>query len=924
MTPELLKRAEEIFHQVLEAEPAERADRLREACAGDDALQEEVSSLLVSYHAAEAAPPVAWSEPELRPIQRIGPYTVERRLGEGGMGAVYLAHRSDRQYEKNVAIKLVRSGADTEALIHRFFTERQILAGMEHPNIARLLDGGLTESGQPYLVMDYIEGTRLDRYCDEHRLSIRERLELLVKICAGVNHAHQNLVVHRDLKPGNILVTAEGEPKLLDFGIAKVLEPSATAVDHTVNTSLFLTPLYASPELLRGHRTTVASDVYSLGVILYELLCGRRPYDSITFGPVDLIQAVITTDPQRPSNVGAKQAVRDSPEEVAGARRETPESLRRTLRGDLDSIVLKAIAKDLPSRYQSVEQLSADIRRYLEGRPVHAVQGNTLYRARKLVRRHRLAAASITMVAVSLFAGMAGTLWQAHIARSERANADRRFDDAHRLTNYLLFELYDSVQKLPGSTALQAEMARRSLDYFDRLSAARSSDRTLQTELAEGYLRLGDVLGNPFAPNLGDTKRAVESYRKAMTLAEPLAKAADTRPRLALARIYQRLGGSLVFSGKADEGLMLTEKAAGLFEKLVAANPADVDLRLGAGDSYQFLGRNLSQRSGWISMQDGDRVLANLKRGIDHLEAATRLDPRNPRALRLLALSYQTIGSIVATKDTHESLLILRKALGYLDRLPTAEETATRRQRASLLLNIGWVEGQEGEYKRAAATLEEGRDILVALYAEDPKNMAASYHRAIAYRSLGIVYAYAGRDRAALENFQRAVEVYNELIAKDPANASYPLFRAELQARLGNLFYRAGRTEEARRTAQAGITYLAQVADRPGASSSQLQDAARYLLETEVESLRDYPRALHFAERANQAAKGEDAAVLQYLAEAYYRNGNAAAAVETIRKALSQMPAVKAGEKSSRSRSDCEAALSRYMGSKRPSPPPSK
>jgi serine/threonine protein kinase len=541
MERDFWKRAEEIFDGLVDRAPAERAMLLADRCGGDTTLLLEVRSLLEAYDASEEDLRNAPPPPSPPTIERIGPYLVERSLGVGGMGAVYLASRADQQYEKKVAIKLVRHGAGTQTLIDRFLTERQILAGMEHPNIARLLDGALTESGQPYLVMDYVEGTRLDVYCDEHNLSLRARLEMFRKICASVNYAHQHLVIHRDLKPSNILVTQDGEPKLLDFGIAKVMGPAGITMEHTITAGLFLTPLYASPELLRGQPTTLASDVYSLGVILYELLCGRRPYEALTGSPMDLIHAVVTQDAERPSaTVGSKAAppVEFSIGRAAEARGETPESLRRKLRGELDGIALKSIAKEPRDRYGSVEQLAEDIRRYLEGQPVRAVEGSNLYRLRKFVGRHRLGVASAALLTVSLIGGLAGTLWQAHEARLERANADRRFDDARKLANYLVFDLYTQVQKLAGSTQVQADMAGRAMEYLDRLSAAKSGDRALRAELAEGYLHLGDVLGNPFAANLGESAKALDTYRKALAIAQPLAREAggDDRGRLALAQ----------------------------------------------------------------------------------------------------------------------------------------------------------------------------------------------------------------------------------------------------------------------------------------------------------------------------------------------------------------------------------------------------
>ena len=267
-------------------------------------------------------------------LATVGPYALERELGEGGMGTVYLATRADQQFEMKVAIKVIRAGPGSKALIERFCRERQILAGMEHPNIARLLDGGLTEDGRPYLVMDYVAGTRLDAHCDERRLGVRARLEIFRKICEAVTYAHQHLVIHRDLKPSNIFVTSEGEPKLLDFGIATMVRSQAEAVDLTVTAGLFLTPLYASPELVRGARISVSSDVYSLGVILYELLCGRSPYDPFTLSPANLIHAITTADPTFPSSPGRPaETDAESPEAIAELRGESPGSLAAKLRG---------------------------------------------------------------------------------------------------------------------------------------------------------------------------------------------------------------------------------------------------------------------------------------------------------------------------------------------------------------------------------------------------------------------------------------------------------------------------------------------------------------------------------------------------------------------------------------------------------------
>jgi tetratricopeptide (TPR) repeat protein len=696
-----------------------------------------------------------------------------------------------------------------------------------------------------------------------------------------------------------------------------VLSPTGVAIDQTVTAGLFLTPLYASPELLRGQPTTVASDLYSLGIILYELVCGRRPYHPLTLNPVDLIQAVVTQDAQRPSalvELRSGQSAEDSIEKAAELRGETPASLRRNLRGDLDSIVLKAVAKDPAERYGSVEQLSEDIRRYLEGQPVHAAEGSTMYRARKFIGRHRLGVASATLLAASLIAGLIGTLWEARVARQERANADRRFEDARKLANYLVFDLYTQVQKLTGSTPVQADMAARAMEYLDRLSAARSQDRVLRAELAEGYLRLGDVLGNPFGSNLGQGAKAVETYRKALAIAGPLAREAggDQRGPLALAKIYQQLGGILVFSGKGEEGLAYMEKAAAEFDRLVAAHPSDADLRLQAAGAYQLLGRNRGQRGGWIGY--GDRALSELEKSISHAEAALKLNPGLTRATKLVAVNYQVMGATLSAREPLRGLEVYHKSLELLASLPEPERSSldTRRLRAAVLLAVGWDLGQRSEFADALSKLDEARTILEEVSANDPKNTAALYHCAICYREAGIVHSYAGHRQPAIDLFSRGIKVYDELMVRDPANKAYPMYRAELQARISILLTELGRLNEARPYAEAGIGYMIDLGRRPDATPSQLSDAARYLMDTKVQSMRNPKLALDFADRANRLAEGKEDAVLEYLARAYDLNGNTAAAAAAIRKALALLPPLKPGEKPSRSRQGYLEELAGY------------
>jgi serine/threonine protein kinase len=451
--PERWRRVEEILGAALELPPEERRSFAERASRGDGELLAEVLSLLAADAGAGAflgrpllsptgEPPAEEEEPAW--IGRtIGPYRLVRRLGEGGMSAVYLAVRSEEQFQQQVAVKLIRAGVAGAEQLRRFRTERQILARLNHPGIARLFDGGTTPEGLPYFVLEYVDGEPIDRYCDRRRLSVAERLGLFRTVCEAVHYAHQNLVVHRDLKPGNILVTAEGVPKLLDFGIAKPLppEPAAAGAAPTAAWLRLLTPEYASPEQIQGKPVTTATDVYSLGVLLYKLLTGHLPYRLEERTPQAIERAILEREPIRPSAAVGRGADAGSPDAAGSARAEAeavsglrgvrPRQLRRQLAGDLDNMVLKALRKEPQRRYGSVEQFSEDVRRHLERRPVEAHPSSLAYRTRKFLRRSRLAlgvAAAFVLVLVAALVLLA--------LQSVRA-AERERDHAREVARFL-------------------------------------------------------------------------------------------------------------------------------------------------------------------------------------------------------------------------------------------------------------------------------------------------------------------------------------------------------------------------------------------------------------------------------------------------------------------------------------------------------
>ncbi len=512
MIAERTQRLESLFALVVEMKPEDRAAFLDAKCADDAALRAEIESLLAADEQADnfveklaqAARAAARlnetgetgepneSETDSNVERRIGPYRTIRRIGVGGMGAVYLAARDDDQFKQLVAVKVIRRGMDHEAIIRRFRHERQILAGLNHPNIARLLDGGATEDGLPWFALEYVEGQPLAEYCNERRLSINERLRLFLTVCAAVEHAHQNLVIHRDLKPSNILITSDGEPKLLDFGIAKLLhsENSDETLDLTLTGMKPMTPAYASPEQARGAQITTASDVYSLGVILYELLTHRRPYHVTSrMTESEITRVICEQEPVRPSLVITR---REEGDQQIQSKAEAAK-LARQLRGDLDNVVLKALGKEPSRRYSSVEQFAEDIRRHLSGQPVQARQATFVYRGLKFAQRNKLVAASTAMLAFALIGGVVSTTWQARIARAQSEQSEKERKKAERISAFLQ-NVFSYAEPNAGGRG-----AGRSPDV--RLEdALRDAEKRIENELkdepetrADLYITLGKV-----------------------------------------------------------------------------------------------------------------------------------------------------------------------------------------------------------------------------------------------------------------------------------------------------------------------------------------------------------------------------------------------------------------------------------------------
>ena len=776
MTPARWREVQRVLLETLELPAPERAGFLEHSCVDDPALRSEVSSLLASAEEAgdflevPAGGAVPGDEEDEEPRRGgIGPYRVDRLIGRGGMGHVYLAVRADEQYTKRVAIKVVKRGTDTDFVLGRFRRERQILAGLDHPNIARLLDGGNTNDGLPYFVMDYVEGEPITAFCARRGLSVSGRLALFRTVCGAVQFAHQNLVVHRDLKPANILVTAEGVPKLLDFGIAKLLNPDLEhdATDQTVPGLRLFTPDYASPEQIRGERITTASDVYSLGVLLYELLTGHRPYRVTSRTPEEIGRQVLETEPEKPSTAVVR------PLEAPGATTGgvvagEPRKLRRLLTGDLDTIVLKAIRKEPHRRYASVEQLSEDVRRHLAGLPVSARKDTVGYRAGKFFRRHKTGAAAGVLVLLSLLGGIAATSWEARIARQERQRAERRLQDVRQVANSFLFEFHDAIAPLAGSTPARELLVRRALEYLGTLAREAGTDPSLQRELAGAYEKLGEIQGG-LGANLGDTAGAVASYRAALAIREALLASdpGSLADADSLAGCLETLAGILGRAAGADESFRLAQRALAVRERLARSDPGSRAFRSGLARAHFFLSNQL-----YALNRTRDQI-AEMEKAREIYEAMAVEDPRDPRARRSLALTHKYLASVHShLGEADLALEGYRKSEAIEEGLVAADPTNAlyKQDLSHSYAGIGEALFALGQVADGAESYRKAIDLRKELADSDPKNAGIRDALARGYLYLGRRHVEYGDPRAALESIRQAIRIFESLAVSDPLN----------------------------------------------------------------------------------------------------------------------------------------------------------
>ena len=849
LTPEGWREVSPYLDQALSLPEDERAPWLESFRAARPDLAHLLQDLLEEHRVLaqkqflERSPVSGTAESSLTG-QKIGAYTLLSPIGQGGMGSVWLAERSDGRFDRRVAVKFLNFSVAATGGVQRFKREGRILGQLTHPHIAELIDAGLTANGEPYLVLESVDGKHIDEYCDHHQLSVNARIRLFLDVLSAVAHAHANLVVHRDLKPSNVLVSNDGEVKLLDFGIAKLLaEGTDKTTQLTVEGSGPLTPQFAAPEQITGGAVTTATDVYTLGVLLYILLTGQHPTGTEPHSAAELVKAIVETEPRRASEAIASAASKPQAEK----RGTTFEKLSRQLRGDLDTILAKALKKTAAERYGSVTALGDDLRRYLNHEPISARPHTLVYRVRKFVYRNRVVVTLVTVALAAILVGSGGAIYQARIA-------DRRFQDVRKLAHTFVFDLHDEVAKLDGSTKVREIMVQTGLQYLDNLAKNAGGDLELQKEIAAGYMKIGAAQGYPTQPNLGRMADAMASYRKAGDIYERIArKNGAYLPDLAA--YYRSYAGLFRFSDQPQRARELYETAIQTFDRLRARQQLNPEQE------------NIYTRA-WCNVGDIDEDVRNFQQAwtefgrCSELAHAQLKRKREQQSLNMVAESAERVGTAA------QELGHLREALQAFDEDETAvrellaAEPLDPRLRRTLALMYqfrGRVYFSDaypdyGDPTRGLENMKLYLQTAQHMLDRDPNNTAAQFSVELA--KLKVSYCLQKSDPPAAISLARdSLRMIDQMIASNRGERNRAVaYRAEGLRRLAEAQLNAGRLAEARSSADLVLAASRELAQTPDHRSDLVE--ALILAGKASAATRDLARAESLLREARDEAQG--------------------------------------------------------------------
>jgi len=836
MTSDRWNRIEEIFQSALERPASERGAFVVQACGNDKELRSEIDSLLASEGDAASVlrSVVAGDVKELAANsseigRQLGPYRLVKEIDSGGMGAVYLAVRSDDQYFQIVAIKMIRKGWESPALVQRFRAERQILATLTHPNIGAILDGGDTEERLPFIVMEYVEGQPITLACESRGWPIRQRIELFRSVCSAVHHSHQKFVIHRDIKPSNVLVTPEGVVKLIDFGVSKALAPELVpgGLPKTESCQRLMTPDYASPEQLLGRELTTATDVYSLGVLLFELLTGSRPYSLSGLSPSAAEKIVCHEETRKPSSV-----------------REVSERTRRELAGDLDRIVLMAMEKDPSRRYLSAQHLEEDLLRFLQGKPVVARKATPVYRLSKFIQRHRTASVMTFAILVVLTGSIAFHSWQSGLA-------DRRVRQVAMLTDSAIADLTQKLEQSPESTELQATLFHSTLNSLQQLRQSSGDDPRLLLQLAKAYERVGDLEGSPYVANLGNSGTAVTSYQEALRLAtEAHERLPGEESTKQLIDSYQRLGGIEYFLGKHQDATVNLQECLPLAHDFWQKKPDDLDRRRLLANTYASLG-DLQ-----LDSMETDKALENFRTALQVFGSDPNGNDSHDRALSRFYLSLGK--AFMQLGQRAEALPNFRSSVAIAEAVAQKSPSARHNQRFLRSMYdtfVMFLAGREtlniGDTKTAQSYARKALAIAEAIASSDQNNVQGHNDLGVAYQGMGDSFRSV-QPVVAAGWYRKAISLAKEIAPRYPAGSQIQEAIASRDEQLASVLVgRAHASERLQLLQEAKQTWKELVGANPGKLQNQLYLMRSYCKLSDAElGVNDIAKARQQAESA--------------------------------------------------------------------------
>ncbi|HRH44787.1 MAG TPA: protein kinase [Pyrinomonadaceae bacterium] len=830
------EKVKEIFSEAIELPLDEQADFLISVCRNDENLLREVESLLKARRKSKnfledvSAPNVlhgSINKNDQLIGQKIDKYRLVKEIGRGGMGVVFLAERED--FRQQVALKLIKRGMDSDAILERFSREREILASLNHPFIARFLDGGTTENGSPFFVMEFVEGISFDKYCRQKNLNVEQKLELFIKICEAVSFAHQKLIIHRDLKPSNILIDENDNPKLLDFGIAKLL--NSNEISQTQTQQKALTPAYASPEQIRGETVDTTSDVFSLGKILSGILQNDK------------------------SNK------------------------------DLQAILQTSMREESIRRYASVEKFSDDIRRYLNGLPISAQKDTFSYRAKKFVQRNYLPVIVATLFILTLLTGLTAVILENQKTQREHTKAEQRFNDVRTLANSFMFEFHDAIENLPGSTPARQLVVSRALEYLNKLNQESADDPALQRELATAYEKVGRIQGNSYYSNLGDTNGAMQSYQKSLEIRQKLATADSTNPELQneLANSLEGVGDMFYTIDDLKNGLSNYQNALTIRENLAQTDSGNLQYQSSLADIYAKIG-DISGFEGYANLGDTKSSLDFYEKAVATNEKLVQAEPNNSKfrqnfGLRLtnLGMLYRTVGK------TKEAIDKFEKSDAIFKNLISAEPNNFELQFDLLTNNVSrrYALADDEQIDESINLMRETLKTLEEMQTTDSKNALLKRSLGVAYNSLSRSFLQKKDYPQAIENAKNALNIVEKLLQANPESGENQTDLVHTLEFLAEAQFSARDYNSALSNYQRSLS-LAQKNLENGSSNARTQDDISIclagignILTTKGnfdEALRDFQKAISIAEK-NASDSPVNALLRSRLALRYFEMG---------------------------------------------------